>query len=204
MIVRLVLWLLAAGASLGAVAAELREVRVEERDGRYFMHSETWFDAPRAGVFDVLTDYDRFERISSIYTDAYFTDPATDGTVRVHTTVRGCVLFFCQTMSRTERLENEGLALIRATTEPETSDFEYSVATWRLSNEDGGTTVVYEVEMVPSFWVPPVIGPYVMKRKLRKGGAEAIVRIERLAQQSTAGPAEFAARGLAGFTGAKQ
>lgn len=177
----------------------MRDVRVEHRDGRYFMYSETWFDAPLAGVFDVLTDYDRFERISSIYEDARFDAPGPDGELRVFTLVKGCVLFFCQTMSRTETLVNDGFEMVRATTEPGSSDFEYSVATWRFREDADGTTVIYEVEMVPSFWVPPVIGPYVMKRKLRKGGADAILRIEALARTSTAGPADFAARGLSGF-----
>ncbi|MEM7611824.1 MAG: SRPBCC family protein [Pseudomonadota bacterium] len=182
-----------------AGAAEILSIDVTHEDGRYFMRSETWFDAPRAGVFDVLTDYERFDRISSIYEDSRFEPPAEDGTTRVYTTVKGCVLFFCQTMSRTERLEADGLGFIRATTEEGSSDFDYSVAIWELSEKDGGTLVVYAVEMEPAFWVPPLIGPYVMKRKLRKGGEDAIVRIEALARESTADSSVFASRGLAGF-----
>ena len=34
----------------------------------------------------------------------------------------------------------------------------------------------------PDFFVPPVIGPWYLKRTLRRGGGEAIDRIERLAQ----------------------
>ena len=187
----------------GAAAAEIREVTVEHRDGRYFMHSETWFDAPRFGVFDVLTDYDRFHRISSIYDETRFEAPAPDGTPRVFTRVVGCVLFFCRSMTRTERLETDGPGFIRAVTEPGASDFEYAVATWRLSDEEGGTRVIYAIEMEPAFWVPPVIGPYVMKRKLIKGGRDAVQRIEALARESAADAATFRARGLAGFGAAQ-
>jgi hypothetical protein len=35
--------------------------------------------------------------------------------------------------------------------------------------------------MVPDFWVPPVIGPYYMKRALKSGGEKAVDRIEALA-----------------------
>lgn len=202
MIGRAVPVLLALAVAAAAGAAEIREVRVEHRDGRYYMHSETWFDAPRLGVFDVLTDYDRFDRISSIYEETRFEAPAPDGTPRVFTKVVGCVLFFCREMTRTERLETDGPGFIRATTEAGASDFDYAVATWRLSERDGGTFVVYAIEMEPAFWVPPVIGPYVMKRKLRKGGAEAVERIEALARESDADAATFRARGLAGFDAA--
>lgn len=195
-----VLALLAALTAAGATAAaEIREVTVEHRDGRYYMYSETWFDAPRLGVFDVLTDYDRFHRISSIYDETRFEPPAPDGTPRVFTRVVGCVLFFCRSMARTERLETDGPGFIRATTEEGASDFRYAVATWKLSDEGEGTRVIYAIEMVPAFWVPPVIGPYVMKRKLIKGGRDAIERIEALARESEADAATFRARGLSGF-----
>ena len=197
-----VLTLLAALAAFpAACAAEIRDVTVEHRDGRYYMRSETWFDAPRTGVFDVLTDYDQFHRISSVYDETRFEAPAEDGTPRVYTRVVGCVLFFCKSMARTERLETAGPGFIRATTEAGASDFAYAVATWRLSEEAGGTLVVYDIEMEPAFWVPPVIGPYVMKRKLIKGGRDAVARIERLARESEADAATFRARGLAGFGG---
>ncbi|MEO1595788.1 MAG: SRPBCC family protein [Pseudomonadota bacterium] len=182
-----------------ATAAEIREVTVEHEGKRYTMRSETWFDAPRAGVFDVLTDYAQFDRISSVYDETRFEAPAEDGTPRVYTRVKGCVLFFCQTMARTERLENEGLGSIRTTQEPGGEDFRHAVATWALSEEDDGTLVVYEIEMEPAFWVPPVIGPYVMKRQLIKGGRDAVARIEKLAQASMADASTFRERGLTGF-----
>ena len=39
------------------------------------------------------------------------------------------------------------------------------------------------MEMVPKFWIPPVIGPMVIKRKLRSSGGDALDRIEELAQR---------------------
>jgi hypothetical protein len=34
------------------------------------------------------------------------------------------------------------------------------------------------MEMKPKFWVPPFVGPYVLKRKIEKDGLEALQRIE--------------------------
>jgi hypothetical protein len=39
----------------------------------------------------------------------------------------------------------------------------------------------------PDFWVPPVIGPWVLKRELRAGGERALYRIERLARGEPTG-----------------
>ncbi len=50
-----------------------------------------------------------------------------------------------------------------------------------MREEDGGTVLIYSFDMVPDFWVPPVIGPYFIKRALQAGGERAAVNIEALA-----------------------
>jgi hypothetical protein len=46
--------------------------------------------------------------------------------------------------------------------------------------------MVYTLEMVPDFWVPPLIGPPMLERSLKRGGGDAIDRIERLALEEEA------------------
>ena len=41
--------------------------------------------------------------------------------------------------------------------------------------------MIYDFEMEPGFWVPPIIGPYVIKRALKASGANAVNRIEAVA-----------------------
>jgi hypothetical protein len=36
--------------------------------------------------------------------------------------------------------------------------------------------------MQPKFWVPPAIGPFIIKRKLKNDGGDAIDRIEAIAK----------------------
>lgn len=165
-----------------ATAAELLEVSIEQQGERYLMESRTLLAAPRPAVFRVLSDYDRFERISSIFEDVRFIEPARDGTPRAYTMVKGCVLVFCKTIERIERLEFSPPDRIVAEVEPEHSDFRYGRTEWRFVPTDAGTEVLYRMEMEPGFWVPPVIGPYIMKRSFRKDAVEALDRIEALAQ----------------------
>jgi hypothetical protein len=72
--------------------------------------------------------------------------------------------------------------------EPAKSDFKFSRERWRLVKDGEGTLLIYDFEMEPAFWVPPVIGPYVIKRSLASGGVDAIDRIEALAQGRTPKP----------------
>lgn len=173
-------FLFPAAGSTGA--AELLDVSVEKEGERYYLESRTRFRAPPSAVFGVLSDYDRFERISSVFEDVRFIEPAGDGTPRAYSLLKGCVLFFCKTIERIETLDFEAPERIVARVEPEHSDFRYGRTEWLFRPADSGTEVYYRMEMEPDFWVPPLIGPYIMKRSFRNDAVEALNRIEALAQ----------------------
>ena len=44
------------------------------------------------------------------------------------------------------------------------------------------TVVKYNFEFEPKFWIPPLIGPYVMQKNLKNDSVRALYRIEALAQ----------------------
>jgi Polyketide cyclase / dehydrase and lipid transport len=176
-------------ALLGALAASsgrpgtIRTLEITRSDGRYHLVANTHFDASPEAIYDVLTDYDdnAYGRISEIYKESSYLPPDRDGTPLVYTRVEGCVLFYCRSMSRVERLEADRPRFIRATTVPERSDFKYSRSEWLLEPEQGGTHLLYRLDMEPDFWLPPFVGPMLLKQTLLRGGTEAVDRIEGLA-----------------------
>jgi hypothetical protein len=174
--------LIGAVATSVAHAAMIRSLDVTKDQGRFSLVADTFVDAPADAIYDVLTDYERFNRISSVYKEFGFLEPAADGTPIVYTLMEGCLFFFCRSMRRVERLETNEPHYIRTVTLPEQSDFRYATSEWVLEPEGPGTHVTYRLEMEPDFWVPPVVGPWYLKRKLLDGGARAVNRIERLAR----------------------
>lgn len=180
---RIGLTLLALSASSAISGAVLQSVEVTHLGKRYQLISQSQLNAPREAIFDVLTDYERFGRISRAYTEFGYLDPAPDGTPVIHTTMEGCVLFFCKSLRRVELLETREPGFIRTVTLPEQSDFLYAVSEWDLEPHGSGTLVTYRLEMEPDFWIPPLIGPWILKQRLESGGRRAVDRIERLALQ---------------------
>ena len=171
-----------AWVSLGS-SATLRTLDVSRDSGRYLLVSETWLAARPDDIFTVLLDYENFSRISRVYKEHGFLEPDADGTPIVYTRMEGCLVkrVFCKSMRRVERLETERPHYMRTVTLPERSDFKHSISEWTLEQEGAGTRMTYRLEMEPDFWVPPIVGPWYLKRTLRRGGASAINRIERLA-----------------------
>lgn len=184
---RLLLFLLVLPAQQ-SVTADLREIAVERVDERYHLSSEAWFAAGREDLYRVLTDYDLFVQFSSAFVETRNVPDDDNGRPRFFTRMQGCILFFCKTVVRQGHLLLKPHAEIVAVASPEQSDFRYSRERWRLERSGNGTLLRYDFEMEPAFWVPPLIGPFVIKRKLKADGAEAIDRIEALALGRTPEP----------------
>jgi len=165
-----------------ANAAELRSIDVEHHKGRYTVSSEVWFDATVKQVFEVFRHWDLSTQFSSAIAESR--DIAADEYGRPGYYVRneGCLLFFCRSFVRQGHVELEVNEELRAFANPEVSDFKISNETWTFVAEKGGTVVTYQLLMEPDFWVPPGIGPYLIKRKFRNNGSDAIDRIEVIAQ----------------------
>ena len=166
---------------LSAFAAELTDIEVAHEDGRYRLESTTIFDATQAQLYVVLTDYDQFEKFSSSFVEAENREADEQGRPQFYTRMEGCVLLFCKSYLRVGYLELKPEYDIIAIVDPEQSNFKYSRERWQLIPEGERTKLVYEFEMEPAFWVPPLVGPYVIKKALRSGGKNAVNRIEALA-----------------------
>lgn len=182
----------ALAASTLAVAATIDELHVTREHGHYALEANARLDATRESIYAVLTDFDdnAYSRISRVYKESRYLEPAADGTPLVYTRMEGCVLWHCLTLERTERLETDAPRWIKSTALPEGSNFKHATSEWVLEPDGDGTKMFYKVEMEPDFFVPPVIGPWYLKRTLSQSGLRAVTRIERLARERDGRPNE--------------
>ena len=162
--------------------AELESIEVDREVDRYTLRSVTWFDADQENLFALLADYDQYHSFTSAIIESRSLAPDANGRPEFFNRMEGCVLFWCRYFVRIGYLELDPIDEVRALVDAERSDFRFSYERWQLSAEGGRTRLVYEFEMIPDFWVPPVLGPYYIKRALRRGGVRAAQRIEALAR----------------------
>jgi len=165
--------------------ATLLSVSVDRVDGAYVLRSEAWFDVSIDKIYGVLLDWDQSTKFSSVVVESRNVEPDEFGRRRYYSRNQACLWFFCKSFERHGFVTFEHLKYIEATVDPEKSDFQISDERWEFREEGNGTVVVYDLKMKPKFFVPPLIGPALMKRKLKSGGTNAIDRIEAVAQQWT-------------------
>ena len=174
---------LASGFLLGtpALAYSLDDTTIQHSAGVYTVAFDMRLDADAASVRTLMTDYDHLDRLSDIVIDSRVLDVLADGSKRIQLDVRACVWIFCRTVRRVEdvtTLENGDLS---ASALPERSDFSHAVERWRIDPTPGGTRLRYNAQLAPNFFVPPLLGPYLIKQAIRRELISAAQHLEALA-----------------------
>jgi hypothetical protein len=165
-----------------AGAAELRSIEVNRVDRHYVLTSEVWFDTDIQSIYAVFLNYDLTSRFSSFIVESRNLGPNDAGQPRFYIRNHGCVWFFCSSFERSGYVEHEPFVFIRSIADAEISDFHSSLESWRFQSDGGGTLVFYEFDFEPKFWIPPLVGSYMLRHKLQNDSARALDRIEAIAQ----------------------
>ena len=162
-----------------ALGAVLDSIDVQTRKGRYLLTGEIRIDAPMASVYDVITDYDRLSELDDGIEESRVVERPADGVAVVYTRLTGCVMFFCRDVERIERVEEISATEIFAEVIPgDNSDVAFEQSRWQLSEEGEQTRVLYETEIDTDFFVPPLLGPPMVRRVLRQRVAATLVNLE--------------------------
>lgn len=161
-------------------ATEVLTIDVRVDGGTYYMHGESIIRAPAEFVFDIMLDYDNFYLLAGGIAETRFLEPEENGTLLGYTRIDSCIWFLCRKFEKVERIWATSPTEIVTEVIPEESDFEFNKARWSFQSIEGGTLVIYDAQMDPSFWIPPVIGPWAFKIKLRNSAEQIGYRIEYL------------------------
>jgi hypothetical protein len=165
------------------VAAQIDAITVTHRDDGFKIVFDAVVDAPAQQVYGVLADYARLGKLSPVIT-AISVDAAPTGRgERVRSVIKACVWFFCRQIVQVEDVTEPDANTIVAHIVPGAGDFESGSCFWRVTNEGPRTRLHYEATRVAAFWVPPLIGPWVIRRTVREQLETSIVVLERLANQ---------------------
>lgn len=165
-----------------AMAVEIISASVERRNGHYHVSGVSIVQASPEFVFRTIMDYDNFHKLAGGLAETRFVDSEVEGELLGYTRFESCLLFFCKTVEKLERIEATPYTEIRTEALPEQSDFEFNQTRWILAPEGDGTRLTYEAEFEPDFWMPPVIGSWVIRRKLIASADLIGLRIEYLAK----------------------
>lgn len=161
-----------------AYCIELIEVRVDLEDGRYRVFGQSRIDASPEFIYATLMDYDNFHKLAGGITETNFLPLDESGDTLAYTRFESCVLVFCKTIEKLERIDGNPHDSIHVQALPERSDFTFNESRWLIEITGDATLLTYEAEFEPDFWIPPLIGAWAVRRKLTQTAELIGMRIE--------------------------
>jgi hypothetical protein len=163
-------------------AGEVVELAIDDKQGVYQLKLEIILDAPFADVHYVITDYAHTYRFNPSIVESQVLDTPDNSAVRLRTLINNCILFFCREVVRVQDMRELGTGDIYAVIVPQLSDVRSGSALWHIQPGGSKTRIRYSMNLEPGFSLPPLIGSYIVKRKLREETLISFNNIERLAQ----------------------
>ena len=162
-------------------AAQIVSTAVTHEGRRYRVDFDVLLDAPAARLWPQLIDYEQLARLSERVVEIRVLS-ARHEPLRVFIALRPCVLIFCRTIRRTVDVRPIEHGHILSLADPQRGDFRYSLERWQLAPQGRRTRLRYQGEVEPRFFVPPLIGPWLIKRVVREELETTARKLEALAK----------------------
>jgi len=166
-------------------AAEIQSLQVTRNGARYHVEMEVKLQAPSAASYAVFTAPGNLPKINPAVQQVQVIEHHPDALARVYTVVRVCALFYCKRLHQMQDMRyapRPDGGDLHAEVLPAQSDFTYGRADWRFRPDGAATHLHFSAELEPSFWVPPLIGPWLVERSLREEAQRTSAGIEQLAR----------------------
>ena len=164
--------------STSALSGEVIQSHIKHKQGFYEAWLEMQIAAPSDKVYALFTDFNRLSRLSDRITESRLISGASPSYV-VFIKTSGCVLFFCKDLQQTQRVLEIGDGHIMVEDIKNKSDFTYADTLWHIRTFENGTRVTFSTEMKPDFWLPPLLGPWLFKKRLIDETQAMINRMEQ-------------------------
>lgn len=188
-------WLVVAlsGFAMQAHAAQVLGVQVTRDGGRFLIGMHITVDAAAPAVFRALQDYSALMRYNPDLRSVRIQSTAVSGRVRLFTAVHTCVLVFCKTMHQEQimtAVANAHGGVLEAELLPHGGDFKAGSGRWTVGPcpaTESMTCLDVRIELLPAFWVPPIIGPWVIRRKMAEEARRTGAGLELVARGARGG-----------------
>jgi hypothetical protein len=167
---------------LYVLAFEFSEAEVTENNGVFKIRVDAVINAPPDYIRAVLTDYLHIYRLSPSIVESEVLPSSIDQETHVRTRLLCCTPVFCKEVERVEAVRLLQSGDLEAEIIPSLSEFKSGKATWKIIPLKDNSRMVYEASLEPDFFIPPVVGPAIIKDNLKNEFLTTLERVERIAR----------------------
>ena len=178
--------------SAAVLATEVQSTSVQHQAGRYTVHFEVLIDADTQVVRHLMMDIHSWPRWSGLVTGVKVLERQSHNRFLVKVDFHSCAFVFCRDLTRIETVTIDEQGNIRTAAIPLTDDdndendhdFRYAEEQWQVIEAKGKTRVRYDAVLEPDIFIPPLIGPAIMKSTIRRELLGSLRSLERIASRA--------------------
>lgn len=179
-VLALLLWALLPGNAGGGT---IYDTQISHSQGQYYVSFDVWIARDAAQIRNIVMDYPGWEHLSDMVQGVEVLPRAQGEAARIRMTLRMCLMLYCRNVVKVQQITLEGPDKLHAALVPHAdNNFRMAQEHWRIVAEKNGTRVQYRAHLQPDFFVPPVIGPLLIKSMIRKELKSAVTRLEQLSK----------------------
>lgn len=167
-----------------AGAAVIEALSVAHQEQRYEVDLFAVLDAPAPAAYAAFAEPANLPRINPSVKRVQVLGRSSAG-LRVYTEVQVCSVWYCRSLHQLQDMRFAPRAdggAMHAALLPQQGDFRFGEADWDFQAVDAKTRLHFHADLEPTFWVPPVVGPWLIGRALRREAENTCAGIERLAR----------------------
>lgn len=164
--------------------AEVKGLTVFHQHNTYHVSFDAVVDAPAQKVYGLLSDYEHLGSLSPVIVAITVGPRPLGAGQRVRSVLRSCFVVFCKEIVEVEDVTEANGQIIAAEIVPGAGDFQSGYSRWRIRAVGARTQLHYEATRTPSFWIPPLLGPWMIKATMRSHLESSVATLERLAGQN--------------------
>lgn len=163
-------------------AVEVSRLQVTTGKGAYAIEMSLRVAAPASRIVAVLTDFGHPDPVNPDVTRQEII-AVSEGVTRVRTEFEGCVLFVCREVELIQDVRVDGNDIF-ADIVPSGESFRSGRLHWRVTDDgDGGSSIEFHASVAHDLFVMPLIGGYLLKKRIRNAMLETAENLEKAALQ---------------------
>ena len=158
-------------------AGSIQDSSVSREGDIYSLSVTARIEAPPARAYRSITDFSNLAAINPSIEESTVLE-SQGNRRRVHTVIRVCILVFCKRVQQVQDVTLVDSGTLEAVMVPGAGDFRGGDARWTITADGAATELQFSETFEPDFWVPPVIGTWLIERELVREVAETAMYIE--------------------------
>jgi len=166
-----------------SLCAEINSVEVRKENNHYYLHINATVNADVDNVINIITDYENLPSINPYLKESKLLDKTENERTTVYMLTEICVFFLCYHIRHVQTFHYIENGILFSRIIPGKSDFHDGWMRWQIKEIDSNniypvTQLILDIEMVPDFFVLPVIGPYQIKKIMLEMARATIINLE--------------------------